>query len=123
LSRVNGVLVGAFVGADEDYDGHDFLLDEVLAYYARLSGKPWVKCVPVGHVEENLYLPFGVRARVTAAKDGKAGLAIVENPLEAQGHRGFGGIKFQALGMGALIGGCRWYRLFPEGQNGFGCFA
>lgn len=86
LSRVNGVLVGAFVGADEDYDGHDFLLDEVLAYYARLSGKPWIKCVPVGHVEENLYLPFGVRARVTAAKDGKAGLAIVENPLEVPEH-------------------------------------
>lgn len=86
FSRVKGVLVGDFVGADEDYDGHDFLLDEVLDYYARLTGKPWVKGVPVGHDDDNLYLPLGVRAKVKADKDGKASLAIVENPLEAAGR-------------------------------------
>ena len=86
LSRVNGVLVGDFVNADPVYSGHEVPLDEVLAYYARLTGKPWVKGVPVGHDDDNLYLPLGVRAKVKAGEDGKASLTIVEPPLEPAGR-------------------------------------
>lgn len=83
LSRVSGVLVGDFTDADADYDGQAFLLDEVLSYYAKLTGKPWIKGIPAGHEKDNVYLPFGVRAKVKAAPDGKASLTILENPIKA----------------------------------------
>ncbi|MBQ7498521.1 MAG: LD-carboxypeptidase [Selenomonas sp.] len=84
LSRVNGVIVGDFTGADDDYEEGDFHLDEVLAYYARLSGKPWLKGVPAGHDKDNIYLPFGVRAVMEAHEDGTASLCISEIPVNRQ---------------------------------------
>ncbi len=81
LNRVNGILIGDFFGADDDYEEGDFLLDEVLAHYAELSGKPMLKGVPAGHGYNNLYLPFGVHAVMRASEDGTASLKIDEAPL------------------------------------------
>ncbi|WP_175463430.1 LD-carboxypeptidase [Selenomonas sp. KH1T6] len=82
LLRVSGVVVGDFVGAEDDYEEGDFHLDEVLSYYAKLSGKPWLKGVPVGHGKNNLCLPFGSRAVMQSNDDGTAALRIVETPLQ-----------------------------------------
>ena len=81
LSRVNGVIIGDFTGADDDYEEGDFRLEEVLAYYARLSGKPWLKGVPAGHDKDNIYLPFGTRAVMETHEDGRASLSIIESPF------------------------------------------
>ena len=83
LSRVNGVLIGDFINADEDYEEGDFRLDEVLDYYAKLSGKPWIKGIPAGHGEHNLYLPFGIHAVMRAGEDGSASLRITESASAA----------------------------------------
>ena len=76
LSRVSGVIVGDFSGADDDYEEGDFYLDDVLEYYAKLSGKPWLKGMPVGHGSNNVYLPLGVKAVMQANEDGTASLSI-----------------------------------------------
>ena len=81
LLRVNGVVVGEFLGAEDDYEEGEFHLDEVLTYYAKLSGKPWLKGVPVGHGKDNLCLPLGSRAVMEANDDGTANLYIDEVPL------------------------------------------
>ena len=81
LQRVNGILIGDFTGADDDWEEGDFRLDEVLLHYARLSGKPVLKGVPAGHKDANLYIPLGVRAVMRADADGTASLCITEDPV------------------------------------------
>ena len=81
LQRVNGILIGDFTGADDDWEEGDFRLDEVLLHYARLSGKPVLKGVPAGHKDNNLYIPLGVRAVMRANPDGTASLRIMEDPV------------------------------------------
>jgi len=77
FDRVNGVVLGDFTGAEADYTEGEFHLEDVLDYYARLTGKPWIKGVPVGHEENNLYIPLGAKARITAEENGKASLVIL----------------------------------------------
>ena len=78
LKRVNGILLGDFVGCEnEKADGiNDFTLDDVLKHYARLSGKPVIRGVPAGHGKYNMFLPLGVPAAMTADDDGTASLVI-----------------------------------------------
>ena len=78
LKRVNGILLGDFVGCEnEKADGiNDFTLDDVLKHYARLSGKPVIRGVPAGHGKYNMFLPLGVPAVMTADDDGTASLVI-----------------------------------------------
>ena len=78
LKRVNGILLGDFVGCEnEKADGiNDFTLDDVLKHYARLSGKPVIRGVPAGHGKYNMFLPLGVPAAMTANDDGTASLVI-----------------------------------------------
>ena len=78
LHRVNGILLGAFTGGDDDLDPGDPTTAEVIDYYARLVGKPVIKGVPAGHVSDNAFLPFGVRATMKANKDGTASLVFDE---------------------------------------------
>lgn len=81
LLRVNGVVVGDMIGAEDDYEEGDFHLDEVLTYYANLSGKPWLKGLPVGHGKDNLCLPLGSRTVMEVNDDGTAKFYIDEVPL------------------------------------------
>lgn len=78
LRRVNGILLGDFVGCEnKDADGvNDFTLDDVLKHYARLSRKPVIKGVPAGHGKYNAFLPLGVHAAMSANDDGTASLVI-----------------------------------------------
>ena len=80
LRRVNGILLGDFIGCEnENADGvNDFTLDDVLKHYARLSGKPVIRGVPAGHGKYNMFLPLGVLAEMNALDDGTASLVINE---------------------------------------------
>ena len=78
LSRVNGILLGDFIGGEEDEEEGDFTKDEVLEYYARLIGKPVIKGLPAGHGRNNMFLPLGVHAIMVANDDGTASLCIDE---------------------------------------------
>ena len=77
LKRINGILYGDFVGCtDPDPSGiEDFTVEQVLKYYARLSGKPVIKNVPAGHGNFNAFIPLGVHA-VMDANDNKASIII-----------------------------------------------
>ena len=57
-----------------------------LKEYADLAGKPCISGVPAGHGDDNMFLPFGVQARMTANEDGSASLEILEAALEAPGE-------------------------------------
>ena len=81
LQRVSGILLGDFLGADDDLDPGDYTADEVLTYYARLCGKPVIKGVPAGHGTDNAFLPLGVHAVMRARPDGTASLVFDEAAL------------------------------------------
>ena len=54
----------------------------MLAYYAKLSGKPVIAGVPVGHGPDNLFLPLGVKASIHAGEDGSASFSYEESYLK-----------------------------------------
>lgn len=76
LKRVNGIVYGEFLNCTND--SGDFTVDEVLVYYAKLSGKPVIKGLPVGHGVDNMFLPLGVHAVMKGNADGTAVLHIDE---------------------------------------------
>ena len=76
LSRVNGILVGDMLGADDEWEEGDFRLPEVLEHYAKLAGKPMIKGLPAGHGKNNVYLPLGIHAVMEAQADGSASLKL-----------------------------------------------
>lgn len=79
LNRVNGILLGSFIGCDNENDPtglEDITLEQVLKHYARLSRKPVIKNVPVGHGNYNLFLPLGLPAVMNADGDGTASLVL-----------------------------------------------
>ena len=84
LSRVNGILLGDFVGCENENASpiEDFTLSQVLTHYARLSHKPVLRGVPAGHASNNLFLPLGVHAVMRAEEDGSASLEIGTAALE-----------------------------------------
>lgn len=78
LSRVSGIIYGDFLDGDTELNQGEFNTEEILAYYARLSGKPTLKGLPAGHDDDNLFLPFGIRAVLEAKEDGTASLRLEE---------------------------------------------
>lgn len=80
LTSVNGIIYGDFTDCPTD-DG-DFSTNEVLTYYAKLSGKPVIKGLPAGHGKHNMFLPLGVSVTLNADINGKAGLSIDEPALQ-----------------------------------------
>ena len=80
LNRVNGILFGDFIGCtDPDPSGiEDFTVEQVLKYYARLSGKPVIKNIPAGHGKFNAFIPLGVHA-VMDANENKASVILIRN--------------------------------------------
>ena len=81
LSRVSGIVYGEFTGRP-DASANGFTMDEVLSYYARLAGKPAIRNFPAGHESNNLFLPLGVQATLTAGEDGTATLTLDESYLK-----------------------------------------
>lgn len=67
LSRVSGILLGDFYSAAPR--AGEFTVDEVLAHYCSLAGKPVIRNIPAGHGPNNLFLPLGVRVRITGTED------------------------------------------------------
>ncbi len=86
LQRVRGLLIGDMDG-DDDLDPGDFTTAEVIAYYARLAGLPAIKGIPAGHELDNMFLPFGVRARLEAREDGTASLRFPDAALDEAAPR------------------------------------
>ncbi len=74
LQRVSGIIFGEFKNCP--CDPGDFTTEEVLAHYARLSGKPAIKGLPAGHGVNNMFLPLGVHAVLHADSSGQASLVI-----------------------------------------------
>ncbi|MBR1672065.1 MAG: LD-carboxypeptidase, partial [Fretibacterium sp.] len=83
LSRVNGILLGDFVGCESDEINpvEDFTLSQVLTHYARLSHKPVIRGVPSGHGRYNVFLPLGVHAVMKGSEDGTASLVLDDAAL------------------------------------------
>lgn len=77
LSRVSAIAYGDFYGASPE--NGEFSIHDVLAHYARLSGKPVIEGLPIGHGPDNLFLPLGVKASLHAGEDGSASLVIEED--------------------------------------------
>ena len=77
LMRVNGILLGDFIDCDDNASN----LARVLKRYAKLSGKPVITGMPAGHGKDNMYIPFGVHAVMTARKNGTASLIIGREKL------------------------------------------
>lgn len=65
LARVAGVVLGTFTGCDPRADG--CTVEDVLADRLGDLGIPVARGVASGHVEDNLELPLGARARLDAA--------------------------------------------------------
>lgn len=67
LSRVAGIVFGAFTDCPETSDDGVRRLDEVLDEAARAAGVPAVAHAPVGHIDEQWTLPLGLTATLDAA--------------------------------------------------------
>lgn len=80
LSRVSAIAYGDFYGASPV--GEEFSIHDVLAHYAKLSGKAVIEGVPVGHGPDNLFLPLGVKATIHAGEDGSASFSYDESYLK-----------------------------------------
>lgn len=78
FDRVDGILIGEMI---DNQDQDDCTVEEVLEEYARLAGKPCISGIPSGHGDNNMFLPFGVTAKMTAEEDGTAKLEILEPAL------------------------------------------
>ena len=94
LDRVDGILIGD-MSMNEDQDG--LTCREVIEEYAALAGKPCITGVPAGHGRNNMFLPFGVEAVMTANEDGTASLKILEEVLEGDDGSGAASESGEAL--------------------------
>ena len=78
LDRVAGVVLGAFTGSEPANPETSLTLDQVLRRY--FAGRPYpvLTGFPVGHVVDNVRLPYGVLAEL----DASAGtLRLLEDPV------------------------------------------
>ncbi len=75
LRRVNGLIFGDFVRCEGK---EPFYLQEVLEYYAKLSGRPALGGIAAGHAPDNGFLPFGVFAVIRCYGGSGDGLFFLE---------------------------------------------
>ena len=68
LSRVAGIVFGAFTDCPETSDDGVRRLDEVLDEAARAAGVPAVANAPFGHIDEQWTLPLGLTATLDATR-------------------------------------------------------
>ncbi len=86
FGRVAGVAVGAFTGCDAGPDGTT--VDAVLRDRLGDLAVPVVAGLPVGHVDDNVPLPLGARARIEAEP---SRLVVLEAAGQAESTRTEGG--------------------------------
>ncbi len=79
LSRIDGLLIGDLYNMT-DHETCTCL--EVIEEYAHKAGKPCISGLPAGHGNSNMFMPFGVRVRITANEDGSASVVFLESALE-----------------------------------------
>ena len=79
FDRIDGILIGEMT---DNHDHENCTVMDVLEEYAELAGKPCIIGVPAGHGDNNMFLPFGVTAKMSANKDGTAELEILESALK-----------------------------------------
>lgn len=77
LKRVNGIAYGEFDNGRNDPGEPP--IEEILKYYAELAGKPAIRGIPVGHGENNMFLPLGVKVKISAGKNGEGSLEFLED--------------------------------------------
>ena len=68
LTRVAGLVFGAFTDCPETSDDGLRRLDEVIAEAADAAGVPCMTGIPVGHIEEQWTIPIGLTATLDATK-------------------------------------------------------
>lgn len=78
LDRVAGVVLGAFTGSEPANPATSLTLDQVLHRY--FAGRPYpvLTGFPVGHIVDNVTLPYGVLAELDA---GARTLRLLEDPV------------------------------------------
>ena len=79
FDRVDGIIIGDMA---DNYDYNSCSVNDVIREYAKLADKPCITGVPAGHGKYNMFLPFGVKAKMTANKDGSASIEILESALK-----------------------------------------
>lgn len=77
LSRVRGIAYGSFT--DCSSEPGEPKIEEILAYYAKLAGKPAIRGIPAGHGDKNMFLPLGVRVKIHADESGEGVLEFLED--------------------------------------------
>ena len=83
LSRISGIIYGEFTHPRHGRaDWNDFTIDDVLDHYAKLAGKPAIKNFPAGHGEDNLFLPLGIKATLSAKEGESASVTLNESYLK-----------------------------------------
>lgn len=68
LTRVSGLVFGAFTDCPETSDDGVRRLDEVVAEAADIAGVPCVAGAPVGHIDEQWTIPIGLTATLDATR-------------------------------------------------------
>ena len=71
-----GIAFGEFTDSD-DCDGMSW--KDVITDFAERNGKPCIMGLPAGHDEDNMFLPLGVKARLSANANGESSLEILES--------------------------------------------
>ena len=78
FDRVSGIIIGDLTDCPA-YEG--VTAKAVIREFAEKIGKPVVSGVPCGHSGINMFMPLGVRVRITAGKDGSASVRVLESAL------------------------------------------
>ncbi|MBQ5310460.1 MAG: LD-carboxypeptidase, partial [Oscillospiraceae bacterium] len=73
-----GIVFGQFTDS-EDSDGESW--KDVITDFAEKTGKPCIMGLPAGHENDNMFLPLGVTARMTADENG-SGIELLESIYE-----------------------------------------
>lgn len=81
LDRVAGVVLGRFTGGEAPDPERSLTLEDVFRRY--FAGRPYpvLAGFPVGHVVDNVTLPYGVRAELDA---GAGTLRLLEDPVRVR---------------------------------------
>lgn len=81
LDRVVGVVLGAFTGSEPANPATSLTLDQVIHRY--FAGRPYpvLTGFPVGHIVDNVTLPYGVLAELDA---GARTLRLLEDPVRVR---------------------------------------
>lgn len=79
LSEPAGVILGAFTRRkNEDTEGEELTIDDVLAEYFKDAPYPVLQHFPLGHQRNNSTLPVGVRVRLDA---NRGAVLLLEDPV------------------------------------------